>query len=79
VMASASGCDTTCKTKRSALTLEKKLEIIAELRKGKSQRLDRFSLVSLSLLLGMSGKLGIRSRPMCLLVGILRLQRSVAS
>ena len=47
MMASASGgCDTTCKTKRSALPLEKKLEIIAELRKGKSQRLDRFSLVS---------------------------------
>ena len=31
--------ETTCKRKRSVLTLEKKLEIIAELRKGKSQRL----------------------------------------
>ena len=37
MMASASGCET--KRKRSDLTLEKKLEIIAELRKGKSQRL----------------------------------------
>ena len=34
----ASESETTCKRKRSVVTLEKKLEIIAEIRKGKSQR-----------------------------------------
>ena len=71
--------ETTCKRKRSVLTLEKKLEIIAELRKGKSQRLAlmQFGVPKSTVRDVWKDRDKIEAHVSA--SGILRLQRSVAS